>query len=92
MTAKSYKSYVQYDPEQSIEGATGFPPALIIHGADNTLHMPSESVRLHQNYPGDAGPHAFIIPKMQHGQQSQADNPVFKAMIESIDEAIRTRG
>lgn len=92
VTAKSYKSYVQYDPEQSIEGATGFPPALIIHGADNTLHMPSESVRLHQNYPGDAGPHAFIIPKMQHGQQNQADNPVFKAMIESIDEAIRTRG
>lgn len=91
VTAKSYKSYVQYDPEQSIEGAKGFPPALIIHGADNTLHMPSESVRLHQNYPGDAGPHALIISKMQHGQQNQADHPVFKSMIQSIDEAIRAR-
>ncbi|WP_434592533.1 alpha/beta hydrolase [Pseudomonas sp. R4-83] len=91
VTAKSYKSYVQYDPEQSIEGANGFPPALIIHGADNTLHMPSESVRLHQNYPGDAGPNALIISHMQHGQQNQAGNPVFELMIKSIDEAIRTR-
>lgn len=91
VTAKSYKSYVQYDPEQSIEGAQGFPPALIIHGADNTLHMPSESVRLHQNYPGDAGPNALIISHMQHGQQNQAGNPVFELMIKSIDEAIRTR-
>ncbi|MBN6774520.1 alpha/beta hydrolase [Pseudomonas granadensis] len=91
VTAKSYKTYVQYDPEQSIEGAKGFPPALIIHGADNTLHMPSESVRLHQNYPGDAGPNALIISHMQHGQQNQAGNPVFESMIQSIDEAIRTR-
>ncbi|SDS28483.1 dienelactone hydrolase family protein [Pseudomonas granadensis] len=91
VTAKSYTSYVQYDPEQSIEGAKGFPPALIIHGADNTLHMPSESVRLHQNYPGDAGPNALIISHMQHGQQNQAGNPVFESMIQSIDEAIRTR-
>jgi len=91
VTAKSFKSYVQYDPEQSIEGAKGFPPALIIHGADNTLHMPSESVRLHQNYPGDAGPNALIISHMQHGQQNQAGNPVFELMIKSIDEAIRTR-
>jgi hypothetical protein len=92
VTAKSYKSYVAYDPEQSIESAKGFPPALIIHGADNTLHMPSESVRLHQNYPGDAGPNALIISHMQHGQQNQVDSPVFKSMIQSIDEAIRARG
>ena len=85
-------SYVAYDPERSIEGAKGFPPALIIHGADNTLHMPAESVRLHQNYPGDAGPHALIISHMQHGQQNQVDSPVFKSMIQSIDEAIRARG
>lgn len=53
--------------------------------------MPSESVRLHQNYPGDAGPNALIISHMQHGQQNQAGNPVFESMIQSIDEAIRTR-
>jgi pimeloyl-ACP methyl ester carboxylesterase len=91
VTAKSYKSYVAYDPEQSIEGAKGFPPALIIHGANNTLHMPSESERLHRQYPGDAGPSALIMPQMQHGQQNQVDSPVFKAMIQSIDEAIRAR-
>lgn len=91
VSAKSYKSYVAYDPEQSIEGAKGFPPALIIHGADNTLHMPSESVRLHRHYPGDAGPSALIIPHMQHGQQNQVDSPVFTSMIQSIDEAIRAR-
>ena len=91
VTAKSYKSYVAYDPEQSIEGAKGFPPALIIHGAENTLHMPSESERLHRHYPGDAGAGALIIPHMQHGQQNQVDSPVFKSMIQSIDEAIRAR-
>lgn len=89
VSAKSYKTYVAYDPEQSIEGAKGFPPALIIHGADNTLHMPAESIRLHRHYPGDAGPGALILPNMQHGQQNQVDSPVFKSMIQSIDEAIR---
>ncbi|MAB97760.1 MAG: alpha/beta hydrolase [Pseudomonadaceae bacterium] len=92
VSAKSYKSYVAYDPEQALEGAKDFPPALIIHGADNTLHMPSESVRLHQKYPGDAGSQALIISQMQHGQQNQPESPVFKSMIQSIDEAIRTRG
>ncbi|NUT79211.1 alpha/beta hydrolase [Pseudomonas sp. C1C7] len=91
VTAKSYTSYVAYNPEQHIEGAKGFPPALIIHGADNTLHMPSESVRLHNNYPADAGPCALIIANMQHGQQNQVDSPVFQSMIQSIDEAIRAR-
>jgi pimeloyl-ACP methyl ester carboxylesterase len=92
VTAKSYKSYVAYDPEQTIEGAAGFPPALIIHGAENTLHMPAESERLHRRYPGNAGPSALIVPNMQHGQQNQADSPVFQSMIQSIDEAIRARG
>lgn len=91
VTAKSYKACVAYDPERFIGGAQGFPPALIVHGAENTLHMPSESVRLHRHYPGDAGPSALIIPHLQHGQQNQADNAVFKSMIQSIDEAIRTR-
>ena len=92
VTAKSYKSYVTFDPEQGIEGAKGFPPALIIHGAENTLHMPSESERLYRVYPGDAGKGALIIPKMQHGQQNQSENAIFQSMIQSIDEAIRTRG
>ncbi|MEZ1317885.1 alpha/beta hydrolase [Pseudomonas fluorescens] len=91
VTAKSYKSYVAYDPAQAIEGASGFPPALIIHGADNTLHMPSESEHLHRQYPGDAGPSALIIANMQHGQQNQVDSPVFATIIQSIDEAIRAR-
>ncbi|MEX3776408.1 alpha/beta hydrolase [Pseudomonas sp. MYb118] len=91
VTAKSYKSYVAYNPEQAIEGANGFPPALIIHGADNTLHMPAESERLHRQYPGDAGPAALIIKGMQHGQQNQVDSPVFATIIRSIDQAIRAR-
>lgn len=91
VTAKSYKSYVAFDPEPGIEGAKGFPPALIIHGADNTLHMPSESQRLHRLYPGDAGASALIVPNMQHGQQNQVDSPVFQSMIQSIDKAIRAR-
>ncbi|MHC6224278.1 alpha/beta hydrolase family protein [Pseudomonas sp. X10] len=89
VTAKSYTSYVAFDPEQAIEGAQGFPPALIIHGAQNTLHMPSESERLHRIYPGDAGDGVLILSDMQHGQQNQADHPVFQAIIENIDEAVR---
>lgn len=92
VSAKSYTSYVAYDPEQAIKGAKGFPPALIIHGAENTLHMPSESERLYSVYPGDAGPSALILQNMQHGQQNQVESPVFQLMIKSIDEAIRTRG
>lgn len=92
VTAKSYTSYVSFDPEQDLENAQGLPPALIIHGADNTLHMPAESERLHSLYPGDAGPQALIIPGMQHGQQNQANNPIFQSFIGSIDDAIRTRG
>ncbi|MNG29396.1 hypothetical protein D3C84_1148170 [compost metagenome] len=53
--------------------------------------MPSESERLYKLYPGDAGSSALIIPRMQHGQQNQTDSPVFKSMIQSIDEAIRAR-
>ncbi|MCO7514165.1 alpha/beta hydrolase [Pseudomonas guariconensis] len=89
VTAKSYTSYVAFDPEQAIEGATGFPPALIIHGAKNSLHMPAESERLFRLYPGGAGEGVFLLADMQHGQQNQADHPVFQAIIEKIDEAVR---
>ncbi|MGZ9706856.1 alpha/beta hydrolase [Pseudomonas sp. GNP013] len=92
VTAKSYKACVAYDPERGIEGAAGFAPALIIHGADNTLHRPSESERLYRHYPGDAGAGVLLIAQMQHGQQNQVDNPLFQSMIHSIDEAIRARG
>jgi|GEM_PF-819908 len=89
VSAKSYTSYVAFDPEQGIEGAAGFPPALIIHGAKNSLHMPAESERLYQRYPGDAGNGVLVISDMQHGQQNEADHPVFKTIIENIDQAVR---
>lgn len=89
VTAKSYKCYVAFNPEEGLEGASGFPPALIIHGAQNTLHMPSESVRLHQRYPGDAGPAALVLPGMMHGQQNQPESEVFQSMITLIDQAVR---
>ncbi|WP_336333363.1 alpha/beta hydrolase [Pseudomonas putida] len=89
VSAKSYTSYVAFDPEQSIEGASGFPPALIIHGAKNSLHMPAESERLYKRYPGDAGDGVLVISDMQHGQQNEASHPVFQAIIQNIDEAVR---
>ncbi|OZI64841.1 alpha/beta hydrolase [Bordetella genomosp. 4] len=91
VTAKSYSSYVGFDPERELEGATGFPPALIIHGAKNTLHMPAESERLYRRYPGEAGDGVLMISDMQHGQQNEAGHPVFRAIIENIDEAVRQR-
>ncbi|WP_054889590.1 alpha/beta fold hydrolase [Pseudomonas sp. NBRC 111118] len=89
VSAKSYTSYVVFDPEQAIEGASGFPPALIIHGEKNSLHMPAESERLYKRYPGDAGDGVLLISDMQHGQQNEANHPVFQAIIQNIDEAVR---
>jgi len=91
VTARSYTSGLVFDPEQVIAGMTGFPPALIIHGAQNTLHDPGESQRLHQRYPGDAGDGVLMIADMQHGQQNEPHHPVFKALIGCIDEAVRRR-
>ncbi|MHA6195408.1 amidohydrolase family protein [Pseudomonas wadenswilerensis] len=89
VSARSYTSYVAFDPEQDIEGASGFPPALIIHGALNSLHMPAESERLYRLYPGDAGDGVLVISDMQHGQQNVAGHPVFEAIVQNIDEAVR---
>lgn len=89
VSAKSYTSYVAFDPEQEIEGASGYPPALIVHGAKNSLHMPAESERLYRRYPGDAGDGVLVLSDMQHGQQNEASNPVFQAIIQNIDEAVR---
>lgn len=90
VTAKSYKTYVRFDPEGSLHEIAGkFPPALIVHGLDNTLHMPSESVRLHKVYPGDAGDAPLLVEGMEHGQQLTNDHPVFKLLVEKIDGGIR---
>ncbi|SDE83647.1 alpha/beta hydrolase [Limimaricola pyoseonensis] len=92
VSAKSYKSYVAFDPEAGLAAAgAGFPPALIIHGAENTLHMPAESVRLHEAYPGEKGDAALILDGMAHGQTMQPDSPVFQQMIAAIDGKIRAR-
>lgn len=91
VTAKSYKSYIAFDPEAELASVSGaFPPALIIHGKQNTLHMPAESERLYSVYPGEKGENALIIDGMEHGQQLQVDNPVFQSLISAIDDAIRT--
>ncbi|MBA5778172.1 alpha/beta hydrolase [Stappia sp. F7233] len=90
VSAKSYKSSVNFDPEADLSAVSGrFPPALIVHGADNTLHMPSESVRLHKVYPGEKGESALLVAGMEHGQQLMADHVIFKSLIDNIDHGIR---
>lgn len=91
VTAKSYKTYVSFDPESEIDAAKGvYPPALIIHGAINTLHMPEESIRLFNTYPGEKGDSALIVDGMEHGQQMIADSPVFHSWIAKVDERVRS--
>ena len=91
VTAKSYKTYVSFDPESEIDAAKGsYPPALIIHGAINTLHMPAESIRLFNAYPGEKGDSALIVDGMEHGQQMVADSPVFQSWIAKVDERVRS--
>ncbi|BCH05718.1 hypothetical protein MesoLj131b_77170 (plasmid) [Mesorhizobium sp. 131-2-5] len=90
VSARSYKESLAFDPEAELVKASGrFPPALIIHGAENTLHMPEESVRLHQVYPGQKTKAPLLIAGMEHGQQMSAENIVFRYMIENIDLGIR---
>ncbi|WP_068310128.1 alpha/beta hydrolase family protein [Polycladidibacter hongkongensis] len=91
ISAKSYKTYVKFDPEAELASVSGdFPPALIVHGELNSLHAPAESIRLHSVYPGPKGDSALIVEGMAHGQQNQADNPVFEGLIHQIDEGIRS--
>lgn len=90
VTSKSYKDCLAFDPEAQLPAIQGkFPPALIVHGTANTLHMPEESVRLHKVYPGPKGDAALLIKDMQHGQQLTADNPLFLHMIDNIDRSVR---
>ena len=91
VTAKSYQSYVNFDPEAELDGSKGtYPPALIVHGANNTLHMPEESKRLFAAYPGEKGDEPLILAGMEHGQQMVADSPVYQGLIEQIDARIRS--
>jgi pimeloyl-ACP methyl ester carboxylesterase len=89
ITAKSYKSYVCFDPESEI-GSKGvdYPPALIIHGKLNTLHDPAESKRLFEVYPGIKGNEPLMLDSMEHGQQLVHDHPVFQNIITKINERI----
>lgn len=90
MAASSYKDSVAFDPEAELaKVSSDLPPALIIHGADNTLHMPQESLRLHSAYKGDKGSAPLLVAELQHGQQLEAGNPVFEAMMDAIDNRLR---
>ncbi|WP_028352897.1 alpha/beta hydrolase family protein [Bordetella petrii] len=90
VSARSYKEGIGFDPEAGLGAAAGrFPPALIIHGARNTLHMPGESIRLHHAYPGQKQDRPLLIEDMEHGQQMASGHPVFRYMIGQIDQGIR---
>jgi len=90
VSARSYKTGVQFDPEADlVAGSRNFPPALIIHGARNTLHNPAESLRLHQRYPGPKTDQALLLAGMAHGQEMAADHPVFQTLMARIDDGIR---
>lgn len=91
VSAKSYKAGVMFDPEASLGNATGkFPPAMIVHGTENSLHHPDESVRLHKLYPGKKTSVPVMVLGMEHGQQLNAGNPVFQYLIYNIDRGIRS--
>lgn len=91
VTARSYQSYVKFDPESEINAAKGsYPPALIIHGANNSLHMPKESQRLFEAYPDQEGNALWIVEAMEHGQQLTADDPIFRKLIDGIDAHYRS--
>lgn len=90
VSARSYVRAVAYDPEGRLDPGIGtFPEVLIVHGADNTLHDPQESVRLHDRWPGPKDDRAFLVAGMQHGQQMTAGDPVFEGLMDAIDARLR---
>jgi len=91
ISAGSYKDSVAFDPEGALGkvGADSLPPALIIHGANNTLHAPDESVRLHRAWPGPKTAQALLMDGMAHGQEMAAEHSVFQALMARIDSGIK---
>jgi len=90
ISARSYLRAVAYDPEDRLgAGPDGYPEALIIHGAENTLHDPRESERLHRRYPGPKDDVPLLVAGMQHGQQMVAGHPVFEGLMDVIDARLR---
>jgi len=97
ISARSYKESVAFDPESALSegshahstGLRSLPPALIIHGANNTLHHPDESRRLHCAWPGPKTGQPLVVDGMAHGQEMAADHPVFQTLMARIDAGIR---
>lgn len=90
VTAASYKEAVAFDAEKDLDAKGNFPPALVVHGADNSLHMPEESARLHRIYPGAKAEQPLMVSGMQHGQQMQTEHKIFQKVTDHIDRGIRT--
>ena len=91
VSARSYRQTLGFDPEASLASVVGkLPPALIVHGTANTLHMPAESRRLHAGYQSKAPSTLLLIDGMEHGQQLNVGNPIFQQLVERIDQHIRT--
>ncbi len=90
VSAGSYRECVGFDPESALPKVVGhLPPALIVHGTENTLHMPEESRRLHSAYRSTVPSKLLMIEGMEHGQQMSTDNPIFQDLVDSIDQHIR---
>lgn len=63
-------------------------PVLIVHGAQNELHPPSEAQHLYDAYPGPKTLH--WLPDAGHTEWMFDDHPRFEALAGQIDEWIAT--
>ena len=91
VTAESYCECLDFDPLAVMPGnPSAYPAALIVHGAENTLHTPFESLDLQQRYPNRAAAEFWLVRGLEHGQQLTPENSVFQAMVERIDGALQS--
>ena len=89
VTAGSFVEWMDFQPLNNlVNEPSAYPPALIVHGADNTLHTPFESLELHQRYPNHADAEFFLVKGLEHGQQLTPENPVFQTMVQRIHAGI----
>ena len=75
-------SLLRFNPEQQLEDLSRLP-ILIVHGARNRMHPPTEAESLYRSYPGPK--EILWLWNAGHTEWMKDDHPTFLRMISSFD-------
>lgn len=80
-------SLLRFCPEQNLEDLSRVP-VLIVHGARNRMHPPTEAESLYRTYPGPK--ELLWLWNAGHTEWMADDHPTFRKMVSRIDDWFRT--